>query len=67
MGSIQVSKTLMRYTGIAPEAKQCQGCAHASCSGQTYASRLHCAKGGFFVAGVAGCKEWLPKNAEVAA
>jgi hypothetical protein len=62
MSSIQVAKTLMRYTGIAPKDKQCYGCAHGSCSGQTYAGRLHCAKGGFFVAGVAGCKEWAAKK-----
>jgi hypothetical protein len=61
MSSIQVARITMQYAGIAPQGKQCQGCMHGSASSQTYPGRLYCAKGGFFVASVAGCKEWLAK------
>jgi recombinational DNA repair protein (RecF pathway) len=64
MSSIHVAKGLMQYAGIAPETKQCQGCLHGSASSQTYPGRYYCAKGGFFVASVAGCKEWRAKALE---
>jgi hypothetical protein len=67
MGSIAVAKSMMLYQGIAPEPNQCQACAYAACSSATHAGRFHCGKGSFFVAGVAGCKEWLPKKPEEAA
>lgn len=58
MSGIQVAKGLMQYAGIAPESQQCQACLYGVAASQAFAGRYHCSKGGFFVAAVAGCKEW---------
>lgn len=66
MSSIQVAKSLMQFAGKAPEPQQCQTCKHGSSACQERAGRYYCDKGGFFVAAVAGCKEWMAKAEQVA-
>jgi hypothetical protein len=62
MSSIQVAKKTMQYQGIATAPQQCQSCKFAAPSDATFAGRFHCARGGFFVAGIAGCKDWSEKK-----
>lgn len=65
MSSIQVAKQTMRYIGIATEGQQCQTCKFAAPSDATFAGRFHCARGGYFVTGIAGCQEHQQKIKDI--